>query len=487
MWLQRLQASGLWLDTWMRHQRRDEYWQHGSVCEDFGRITARVLAVSGWADGYSNAVFRLVENLAGRCWGLIGPWSHLYPHQGEPGPAIGFLQHAVKWWDRWLKGIENGIDAEPPIRVWMQDSAPPKTAYEHRSGRWVGEPAWPSANIQTWRYGFGGAGLVALDSEAHEPVNGQEVGEMALRVRSPLTVGLYGGKWCSYAAAPDLPYDQRLEDGGSLVFDSSPLDRRVELLGAPIVHLSLSVDQPVAQVAVRLSGVAPDDKATRITYGLLNLTHRESHEHPEPLEVGKRYTVQVRLNDVAQAIPAGHRLRVAISTSYWPLAWPPPLPVRLTVHTAGCGLELPIRPPRPEPDESLIPFGPPEAAVPTPHEQLRPKNANWRVVHDLSSYRSTLEVVKDDGTVYLEEPDLEVTRQAWESYSFYHEQFDTVRGEVKTVRRFVRGGWRIETVTRTVLTSDERAFRIRADLDAYEGDHRVFSKSWDRTIPRDGV
>lgn len=117
MWMERLRGSGLWLEKWLRHQRRDEYWRHGSVCEEFSAITCPVLAVSGWADGYSNAVFRLLAGLSGPRKGLIGPWGHKYPHLGIPGPAIGFLQEALRWWDTWLKGRETGVMDEPMLRA----------------------------------------------------------------------------------------------------------------------------------------------------------------------------------------------------------------------------------------------------------------------------------------------------------------------------------------------------------------------------------
>jgi predicted acyl esterase len=101
-------------------------------------------------------------------------------------------------------------------------------------------------------------------------------------------------------------------------------------------------------VAVRLSDLALDSAATRVTYALLNLTHREGHEHPAPLVPGRRERVRVQLNDVAQAFPPGHRIRVAISPAYWPLAWPPPDPVTLTVFTGASTLELPVRSAAPE-------------------------------------------------------------------------------------------------------------------------------------------
>ena len=271
LWLQRLDGSGLWLAKWLRHQRRDAYWRHGSVCEDYAAVRCPVMAVSGWADGYSNAVFRLLANLRVPRKGLIGPWSHLYPHLGKPGPAIGFLQEELRWWDRWLKGKDTGIMDEPMLRVWMQDSVPPTTRYDHRPGRWVVEQAWPSANVEQQRYQLAFARLGP---------DGTVEDKLPLRLQSPLSCGLFAGKWCSYGAPPDLPHDQREDDGGALIFDTDFLEEDLQILGAPVVELDLESNRPIAMVAARLSDVRPDDKATRVTYGLLNLTQRDSLSIP---------------------------------------------------------------------------------------------------------------------------------------------------------------------------------------------------------------
>ncbi|MDZ7774932.1 MAG: CocE/NonD family hydrolase [Bacteroidales bacterium] len=352
MWFDRLEGSGLWLKTWLEHQHRDDYWKHGSVCEDFSAIQCPVMAVSGWADGYSNAVFRLLSGLDVPRKGLIGPWSHKYPHFGIPGPAIGFLQESLRWWDKWLKDKDSGIMEEPMLSVWMQDSVPPSPLYKERPGRWVAEREWPSANINIRKYHL---------HPGHELLENIPPENETLTIQSPLSVGLFAGKWCSYAAPPDLPDDQREEDGGALIFETSPLEAPIEIMGAPVLNLEFSSGEPIAMVAVRLSDVARDDKATRVTYGLLNLCHHKSHESPELLEPGMTYKVQVQLNHIAQSFPAGNRLRLSISTSYWPLSWVPPRPVRLTVHTGNSSLELPIRKPQ-KSDQNLRPFGKPEGA-----------------------------------------------------------------------------------------------------------------------------
>lgn len=477
MWLERLKGSGLWLENWLRHPHRDNYWKHGSICEDFSAIACPVMAVSGWADGYSNAVFRLLANLKVPRLGLIGPWSHKYPHMAIPGPAIGFLQEALRWWDKWLKGIDTGITEEPMLRVWMQESVPPNTKYKIRPGRWVAEPEWPSSHIQKRIYPLG-------SSQIGSP--GEKIPETELTIQSPLSVGLFAGKWCSYSAPPDLPHDQREEDGGSLVFDSTPLEERLELLGAPVVELELSSNQPVAMVAVRLSDVAPDDKATRVTYGLLNLTHRNSHETPELLQPGKRYRVRVQLNDIAHSFLEGHRFRVSISTSYWPLAWLPPKATRLKIYAGTSSLTLPIRKPR-ESDQELPPFPKPEGAPAVNKTLLDPMNLRWTVIRDLAKDESTLEVIKDEGRHRLENINLEVRWTTKEWYTFQNNNFNSARGETYCIRGFKRNDWSVETVTRTVLTSNESYYFIHATLDAYEDDRRVYSRSWDREIPREGL
>lgn len=477
LWLARLKDSGLWLDTWLRHQRRDDYWKHGSICEDFSAVTCPVYAVSGWADGYSNAVFRLLANLKSPRKGLIGPWSHRYPHLGVPGPAIGFLQESLRWWDKWLKGIDTGIMDEPILRVWMQDSVLPTTYYIQRPGRWVSESSWPSSTINYHSYVLAKGGLVDT---------GEDIPVTPLTIQSPLSVGLFAGKWCSYAAGPDLAHDQREEDGGALVFDSVPLKESLEILGAPTVELDLHANKPIAMVAIRLSDVAQDDKATRITYGLLNLTHRNSSENPEHLKPGERYRVRVRLNDIAQVFPRGHRLRLSLSTSYWPLAWPPPEPVCLSVYSGTSILKIPVREDG-ESDHQLHEFSEAEGSKPLEKSLIEPEHHNWRVIRDLARDESTLEVINDKGRYRLEAIDLEVQSKTVEKYTYQADDFSSVKGETLSIRGFKRNDWLVKTITRTTLTSTTTHFHLLADLDAYEGDKRVYCFSWDRKIPRDYV
>ena len=192
------------------------------------------------------------------------------------------------------------------------------------------------------------------------------------------------------------------------------------------------------------------------------------------------------MNSVAQLFPAGHRLRLSLSTSYWPLAWPPPSPARLTIFTGASALILPVREPRDE-DTGLEFFETPAVAPPLDKTILKPSDRNWRVVRDLALDESVLEVTKNEGTYRLDAIDLEVTNWTQERYRSVDDDFGSVSGEVLSQRGLKRGDWEVRTVTRTILTSTPTDFQIQADLDAYEGNKRVFAKSWDKKVPRDLV
>lgn len=482
MWHERMEDSGLWIDKWLRHQRRDAYWTTSSVCENYDAIRCPVYAIGGWADGFTNTVFRLMEHLDVPRKGLIGPWGHKYPHQGIPGPAIGFLQEALRWWDYWLKGDDNGIMDEPMLRAWEQDSVPPDNAYEERPGRWLTESEWPSSNLQEQCFVLSPYRLTPQTCSVgtSEP----NVEPVTMGLQSPLSVGLSAGKWCSYAATPDLPGDQREEDGGSLIFSTDALTESLNIFGTPSLELEVSSNQPQAMLAVRLSDVAPDGKATRVTYGLLNLTHRDSNAEPTPLEPHRTYRVTIEMNGIAQKFPAGHQLRLSISTSYWPLAWLPPKPAQVDMTFNQCVLKLPVRTADHHGD-GLTHFGAPQSAPPLEITHLAPSKHNWLLHQDLAAKDSTLEVINDQGCFRINDTGTEVHRCAREYYTTVGNDFASARGETMTESSFQRDDWHTEVYTRTVLSCTETDFIIHAQMDAYEGQYRVFSKNWESTIPRD--
>jgi putative CocE/NonD family hydrolase len=383
-WMARLEDEPFLAARWLKHQRRDDYWKHGSVCEDYSRITAAVLAVGGWNDAYSNAIPRMLNGLTAPVKAIIGPWTHKYPHFAVPEPRIGFLQEALRWWDFWLKGEPTGVLRDPAVRAYIMDSYSPQGLPDRLPGRWIAEGAWPGPAVEPNRLYLTATGL------------GSEPGEeTTLTISSPQTVGRNGGEFCVIWLGPEFAGDQAADDASSLTFDTAPLGTAVDVVGAPVLELEFSVDKPVALVAVRLNDVRPDGSVTRITYTLQNLTHIVSHEHPEALEPGERYFARIKLDDIAWHLPEGHRLRLSISTSYWPMMWPAPEPVELTVHTARSWLTVPLR--ARIANESEPAFAEPVTAPPVKLEEVRPPFHKREQTEDPATGEVTIEIVDDFG------------------------------------------------------------------------------------------
>jgi uncharacterized protein len=477
-WLKRLEATEPFPALWLQHQRRDAFWKHGSVCEDYAAIQCPVLAVSGWADGYTAAVFRLVENLKVPCKGIVGPWGHKYPFQGVPGPAIGFLQECARWWNRWLKGVDTGVEKDPALRLWLQDSAPPRAHHDHRPGRWLAFERWPDTRIAARTWHLGDAGLASAAANAAAPRS----------ICSPLTVGKAAGEWCAYGLgkiAPELPLDQRVDDLGSLVFDSPPLEAPLAVVGTPKVTLRLSSDQPQALVCVRLSDVLPSGEVARVSYGLLNLAQRESQASPSPLVPGTSYTVTVGLTELAHLFPAGHRVRVAISTSYWPMVVPSPRRATVTLDTGRCSVDLPVLA-----DPAKVPgaaFARVEHAPPLVRTALREGHETREMVYDIGNDRTTFHISRDDGDNRIDEIGTVV--------SFTKDKTLTIQGDdplsghwqVEGSVHYRRGDWDARTETSIAISADEATYRIVARLRALDHGKVIFERDFDRQVPRDNT
>ncbi len=469
-WMRRLENTPLLIENWLHHPHRDDFWKHGSVCEKFSDIEAAVYTIGGWGDAYSNAIPRMLSGFDCPAKGLIGPWIHKYPHIAKPEPAMDFLNDSLTWWDHWLKGVDSGVMRKPLYQAYMMDSAPPASFYEFRSGRWIAEQAWPSQNVVSRVYALN-PGRITESAPVAE----------SMTVCSPQHTGVACGEFCAMWQGPESPTDQRIDDAGSLLFEGDVLENPLEIFGAPFVELDIAADRPQANITVRLCDVWPTGESTRITFGVLNLCHRNGHERPEPLQPGKTYRVRIQLDDVAYRVRPANRLRIAVSTAYWPLIWPSPEHVTATILSGSSKLALPVRLPI---EDDLPPPDPPVTAPPLAMETLRPSSNARKYETDLVSGECVIRIDDDFGEHRNLAHGLITGQVSRERYRIHATDPCSSRADIHWTQTLARDGWSVRTETRTKLHCDRVNFFVNARIDAFEDGHQVFERSWKRRVKR---
>lgn len=474
IWKKRLDSIPLLVERWMSHQSRDELWKHGSICEDYSGIKAAVYCVTGWADAYTNAIPRMIQHLECPRKALVGPWLHKYPHFAIPHPKIGFLQEALRWWDYWLKGIDTGIMDEPACTFYLQDSVIPQPSYRHRSGQWIQCEKWPDDNTVARRqWSITSQGLVTDE----QPL------EMQVKIDSPLTCGVHGGEYLPLWFGPDFPTDQRRDDVLSACFDSQPLVEDLRILGRPRLDLNVSSDRSCGQITARLSDISPDGKVLRVTYGTLNLNNRDTLASAQTVVAGETYALTIGMDFIAQTIPKGHRMRIALSSSYFPLLWTAPEKAVISLKPSLQKLALPLF------TGSAVkrPFKPAQTSAAEPVTIIRQATNNRRICEDVASGIVSMEIEDDFGCMKFDRHGLWVDQIAHERYSAHPEDPDKTSASTRWTYRAGRGDWQVASKTSMDITCDKKRFYIIASLVATFGDDVVYKKTWNETVARVSV
>jgi putative CocE/NonD family hydrolase len=483
MWHERLENATFLAQPWLTHQRRDDYWRGGSACENYGGIACPVFAVGGWSDGYRDMVLRVLESVSAPVRGLIGPWGHTCPEDGKPGPAIGFLQECVRFFEAALDGVDNGFLEGPRLISYMQEPVAPAGSYRVRAGRWLADAEWPSPAVTELRLDL--AGAVLVPSGAALVPSSEASGELHPRsLRGLQCTGIDGGVWCGDGGASDYALDQRGDDGASLCWDTEPLEDRIEILGRCEAELEVSVDRPQALIAVRVCDVAPDGASTLVARGILNLSRREGHDRSVPMPIDEPVAVRIPCQSIGYAVPAGHRLRLALSDTYWPWAWPSPEPATVTVHRGG--LTVPQRHPSPA-DADPPTFGAAETgeALASDTTLLRPTGR--RVRRDLATGEAAVDFDWHASASRIRQTDTEMGEENSATYRIVEGDPLSATVAVKVAVWLRRPGWDTRTVVTSTMTCDRERFTVSTGLDAYEHGIRVHASTRTFEIPRDGV
>jgi putative CocE/NonD family hydrolase len=467
MWQQRLESAPDIVATWVRHQHNDGYWQRGSVSGDYAAIKCPIFIVDGWTDTYINTVFRLLEHAKTPVKALVGPWAHNYPEGGTPGPALDWIFEEVRWWKQHLAGEDTGIMGEPALRSFMPSATASEATTPDLPGQWVADAHWPSAHVAPYTLHLSHGRL------------GKTQGAGTITYVADKIVGLEKLEWLPFPPE-GLPGEQTPDDRKSLVFDSDVLSGHTDILGHPVAHIRVAANRSVAALAVRLCRVDPDGKSWLITDGLLNLTQRDSNVTPTALVPGKFYDVAIELNAIAHRFSKGSRMRLAISESLWPLVWPSPEIVTLTIDLAHSRLELPVRRATHETYAFDVPVLP-------PGEARTPGRMPLTVTGPDAQGKITVRQQPPSGSYTIPETGTTLVGMAAMDETLTVQQGHPNAGvwEIAATGGFKRGDWDCRVHASSRFSSTATAFTVAETLEAFEHDKSVFKRSKTSVIPRD--
>jgi uncharacterized protein len=483
-WRERLEQTPIWLFEWLRQQHDGPYWRRGSLAPHHDRLTTPTFLIGGWMDEYVDAALRMLE----RCTNaprraLIGNWVHDLPDDAYPGPNVDWHHEMLRFFDHWLKGIPNGVMEEPMLVAFRHDWAEPAAFPAAWAGEWIGESRWPPTDRAAHVLHFG-PGPVPLIGRLSASPSGVADRGVERFVHRP-TIGTRAGlSWGAGGRPNGLARDLRPDDALGPTFTSEPLDGDLDVVGAPSLVLHWESPVPVATAVVRLQDVAPDGTPFQVSAGILNLTHRDSHEHPEPLRPGETHEVRIVLRSTAHRFPAGHRIRVSVSSAMWPVVWPSPEPAEYALHLGAdtdSRLSLPILPP----DHEGVAV-PPFRTAPAGLREIgsyRGEPATWRIIEDVIDGSVTVEssefgesTLPDGRTTLFSGERLEMTaRDADPAHARMHNEVVYRLRENAVETRIDASG-----TIRTTGTDFHMSVGLRVTIDGA----LFWERGWLETIPR---
>lgn len=454
--------------TYLKQQKDGDFWRKNSLRWQYDKIRIPCYLIGGLLDGYRDSIPRMLENMKVPIKAEIGPYNHAWPDDGTPGPNYEWRHEAVRFWDQWLKGKNTGVLDDPRLAVFLRDGHPPDAALATTPGRWITEN-WPIPGT-TWRRFFPGENRQLI---ADPGPLGQE------SLYYVPTYGINTGLWWGEPTA-----DMRPDDAGSLVFDSPPLEEGFEIVGFPQVRLRVSADAPLANWVARLEDVFPDGRVSLVAGALLPGAQRDSRLDPKALVPGKKYDLEFEMHFTTWTFKPGHRIRLSVSNSLFPMIWPTPylMTTRLVTGTETTRIELPVIPRKER--------GTPSFKAPEPREERGDARdlggGAWPI--GFFEWRRDLST----GTVGVEWRGTSTWEIKGRRYHATEKNYyETAEKDPARSRFTGEDSDRIELPGRTLyllshveIRSDEKNFHVSFVRQIFENDTLVRRREWKETVPR---
>jgi putative CocE/NonD family hydrolase len=484
-WLARLDATPPWLFAWLREQHDGPYWRPGSLAPEYEAIDAAILNIGGWMDSYVDAAFRMQALCTAPSRTIVGNWVHGLPATATPGPNLDELHELVRFFDRWLKGTGEG-PPDPPVVWFERDHAAPVPFPAELPGRWRAAEAFPHPAVEPRELWCAGGSLPLAGRLVPAEIGAAQEAAVE-RYAHRATVGSWGSlSWGAGGEPNGLGRDLRPDEAFGPTFTSEPLETPLSILGFPEVVLHVAASAPVATAVVRLTDVAADGSSAQVTAGMLNLTHRRSHTTPEPLEPGRIEEVRVQLRPAGYRFEPGHRIRISVASSAWPVIWPSPFRCELELHSGPA-----------TPSRLILPVVPPAGGsgdLPVPAFKTTPpavRDVSGGGSSDRPRWDITSDVIDGSMTVTIHDGGEEVLHDgrrlyAAETLRLTARDDDPARAsmDADVVYRWWEHEAAIEIRARSLQTSTEEAFDLSVDLEVDVDGEAFFRRHWEERIER---
>jgi uncharacterized protein len=457
-----------WIFTYLRHQRDGTFWRDGrSLFTAYDRVKVPIYAIGGLLDGYRDFVPALLDHVKAPVKAEIGPWNHAWPNDGSPGPNYNNWQTAVRWWKQWLSDEDTGILREPRLTVFVRDTLPANDEYSMTPGSFQGFN-WPISQLTSEKL------YLEVDGSL-----GPKAGKGGtLTIPCVPDAGIDVGSWWG-ERTPDL----RNDTAGAVVFDSAPMTESRVLVGQPSVWLKASTEAPQANWVARLEDVHPDGAVTFVTGGAINGTQRESRTHPKAIAPGEVLEMRFPLHFSTYTFAAGHRIRVVVSNSQFPMLWPTSYrqPTRLEVGAGVSGVQLPFVKSPGQPANYLLRA----VELPVP--------ADFKLLAGSLGDAPPPSVTREGGWTTVAQNE----EQAWKIGAASFLDQEAVEYRVNTVDPAQAGfrghgrvvvkkdGREVEVKTEIRVVSDAENFDVTAHRTVSENGVVRGENQWQRKIPRD--
>jgi hypothetical protein len=310
---------------WIAHTDYDDYWKKVSVEEHFSEIEVPVHTLGGFFDIFAQGTLRgytgvstkgATEKARKGSHMMIGPWEH------GPGQKVGAMDWGeaalpdtaaieLRWFDYWLKGIDNGLDKEPPVKVFVMGRNEWRFENEYPLARTKYTPMYIDSDGSA--NGSHGDGKLAWDKPS-----GADSDQYVYDPANP--VPSLGGANCCGVGTPSGPQDQRPNEGRGdiLVYTSDFIEDEFEIVGPVKMKLWASSNAVDTDFVARLIDVYPDGRAINIAEGILRTRYRDSLEEPKLMNPGEVYELEIDLIGTANLFQKGHRVRLHITSSHFP-------------------------------------------------------------------------------------------------------------------------------------------------------------------------